>query len=139
MEIAEDVSSSFSRSSSDSYTFGVAANNRYQCIRNCKFIFRICCVVYSTKEYSIHIVKDLSESTHLDEDFDKEMMKPNESLDDFRSRMNSRRKVKTRYQDSQEDDKTDNSCDSATTKAHEEILRNANLLKQEQVWNDYHF
>ncbi|KAH9529548.1 LOW QUALITY PROTEIN: uncharacterized protein LOC124492439 [Dermatophagoides farinae] len=114
MEIAEDVSSSFSRSSSDSYTFGVAANNRYQCIRN---------------------LKDLSESTHLDEDFDKEMMKPNESLDDFRSRMNSRRKVKTRYQDSQEDDKTDNSCDSATTKAHEEILRNANLLKQEQVSN----
>nr|XP_027198590.1 uncharacterized protein LOC113792839 [Dermatophagoides pteronyssinus] len=115
MEIAEDVSSSFSRSSSDSYTFGVTGNNRYQCIRN---------------------LKDLSESTHHDEDFDKDIMKPNESLDDFRSRMNSRRKVKTRYQDSQEDDKTDNSCDSTTTKAHEEILRNANLLKQEQVSNN---
>lgn len=79
------------------------------------------------------LVKDLTEITHLDEEFDSNVMKQNETLDDFRSRLNSRRKVKTRYQDSQDDDKTDNSCDSTTTKAHEEILRNANLLKQEQV------
>ncbi|KPM08361.1 hypothetical protein QR98_0068770 [Sarcoptes scabiei] len=57
----------------------------------------------------------------------------------FHQRLISRRKIKSiastsstssRYPD--DDDKTDNSLDSATMKAHEEILRNANLLKQER-------
>ena len=78
-------------------------------------------------------MKDLNEIGHHDHD---NRLEQNESLDDFRSRLNMRRKIKTRevtnaYQD---DDRTDNSCDSTTTKAHEEILRNANLLKQEKVW-----
>lgn len=57
----------------------------------------------------------------------------NESLSDFRSRLALRRKIKTREVFASQDDS--NSCDSTTTKAHEEILRSASMLKQEQVGN----
>lgn len=78
-------------------------------------------------------MKDLDEINSLDKEL--ENLEQNESLNDFRSRLNMRRKVKTRHAaystGFQDDDK--NSPDSTTSKAHEEILRNANLLKQEKV------
>lgn len=79
-------------------------------------------------------VKDLDEITSLDKELHHTILEKNESLNDFRSRLNLRRKVKNRHTFTYpDDDKADNSCDSTTIKAHEEILRNANLLKQEQV------
>ena len=79
-------------------------------------------------------VKDLNEINNNDRAKFRGDLETNESLNDFRSRLNLRRKIKTRelfaYQD---DDRTDNSCDSTTTKAHEDILRSANLLKQGQT------
>ena len=93
-----------------------------------------------------HTVKDLNEINHLERSpAHSELLQGgshsqqssstanNESLQDFRSRLNCRRKVKTRqvfYPGLEDDRTTDNSCDSATTKAHEDILRSANLLKQ---------
>ena len=74
-------------------------------------------------------VKDLNKINNLEQQR-TELHQDLGSLQDFRTRLNLRRKVKTR-QVFQDDDRTDNSCDSTTTKAHEDILRSANLLKQE--------
>lgn len=107
IEPPEEMSSSFSRSSSES-CHSYMGNNRYHCI-----------------------IKDLNE---INQDHDQETdpnLVSNESLSDFRSRLASRRKIKTREVFASQDDS--NSCDSTTTKAHEEILRSASMLKQEQI------
>lgn len=124
LEHAEELSSSFSRGSSSESCHSYGATSRsYHCI-----------------------LKDLNEINHLERSpAHSELLQGgshsqqssstanNESLQDFRSRLNCRRKVKTRqvfYPGLEDDRTTDNSCDSATTKAHEDILRSANLLKQ---------
>lgn len=54
-----------------------------------------------------------------------------ENLNDFRSRLNNRRKLKSRDCFYMDDDRSNASLDSTTTQAHREILRSADLLRQE--------
>ncbi|KAI7687096.1 hypothetical protein SSS_10211 [Sarcoptes scabiei] len=111
MELADDISS---QSSFDSYSYEIST--RFHQINSNNHEDRI-----QSKQNQIQTMKE-------------------GNFGNFHQRLISRRKIKSiastsstssRYPD--DDDKTDNSLDSATMKAHEEILRNANLLKQERV------
>ena len=67
----------------------------------------------------------------------------NESLDEFRSRLRLRRSIKNRDQSyhnygENEGDRSDFSYDSATKEAHQQILRNAESLRLEQVSHPLH-
>ena len=70
--------------------------------------------------------------------FDDDFLHKNESLEEFRSRLRIRRSIKARDKDwntyqENEGDRSDFSYDSTTKEAHEEILRNAESLRLEQV------
>lgn len=144
LERAEELSSSFSRGSSSESCHSYGATSRsYHCIRKHTFFHTI---NQTIDQFFVLTVKDLNEINHLErspahpelnvhQQQSTTSAANNESLQDFRSRLNCRRKVKTRQAvfSAYDDDRTDNSCDSTTTKAHEDILRSANLLKQEQA------
>ncbi|CAG2108490.1 unnamed protein product [Medioppia subpectinata] len=117
LDIGEDQSSSISRSSSEScHSLG---SNRCQ--------LRKLDEIRSSRS-------SLNKMQLFDDNFHNNN---NESLDDFKSRLRLRRSVKNRDQSynygDNEGDRSDFSYDSATKEAHEEILRNAESLRLEQV------
>ena len=78
-------------------------------------------------------MQDLSELSQLGAELENDLMSvtQSENLDDFRSRLNMRRKLKSRDCFYLDDDRSNASLDSTTTQAHREILRSADLLRQE--------